>query len=87
MMPSLDHIAKALGGKVSKMSNGTPYVRAPGPGHTKGDDSLCVTIDDHGRIRAWSFSAADDQNRERLRDYVYSKAGIERQTKKRALQC
>ena len=39
-MPSLQAIARALGGVVS---NG--QVRAPGPGHSPGDDSLSVLID------------------------------------------
>ena len=41
---SLGEIARALGGKISRNSNGQPCVLAPGPGHSPKDESLSVTV-------------------------------------------
>ena len=64
---TLQQIARVLGGRVFGKS-----VRAPGPGHSKRDDSLKVWIDGEGRVAVQSFT---EGNKEALA-YVKAKLGI-----------
>src|SRR5690242_768290 len=69
MQLTLSYIAKALGGEVS---NG--QVRAPGPGHSAKDRSLCVAINDAGDdivVKSWA-----DDDEIACKDYVRQKIGL-----------
>ena len=59
---SLDQIARALGGKVTRNSNGQPCVLAPGPGHSAKDKSLSIMLASsaEGGFVVHPFSPKDD---------------------------
>jgi hypothetical protein len=68
-MLSLTEIAKALGGKIYGRE-----VRAPGPGHSKDDASLCVMISDAGDDIVVKSFADDDPIA--CKDYVRERVGL-----------
>jgi hypothetical protein len=68
-MLSLTTIAKALGGKIYGRE-----VRAPGPGHSAKDASLCVTINDAGDDIIVFSHAGDDAIA--CKDYVRERVGL-----------
>ena len=70
-LPSLQSIARALGGEVSG-----DQVRAPGPGHTPGDRSLSIKLDPSAPdgFIVNTFSPNDDAIA--CKDYVREKAGL-----------
>ena len=68
--PSLQEIARALGGKVEGH-----WVRVPGPGHSAKDRSLSVRLtDDRSDIFVTSF-AGDDAIA--CKDYVRARVGMQ----------
>src|SRR6516225_11178586 len=69
--PSLQQIARALGGEVSGNE-----VRAPGPGHSAKDRSLSVRLDANAPdgFLVYSHSPRDDQIA--CKDYVRQKVGL-----------
>ncbi len=69
-MMNLRTTAAALGGDVTGGK-----VLAPGPGHTKRDRSLVITLDANGPDGFWVYSFANDDWRD-CRDYVKEKLGI-----------
>src|SRR5262249_30456698 len=69
-LPSLQQIARALGGDVSG-----DHVRAPGPGHSAGDRSMSVKLDPNAPDGFVVHSFASDDPIA-CKDYVREKAGI-----------
>jgi hypothetical protein len=69
-MSALATIARALGGEVAG-----DHVRAPGPGHSKKDDSLSIHVDPTAPsgVRVHSFAGDDWRN---CLDYVKGRLGI-----------
>ena len=68
---SLNAVARALGGEVSGKSS----VVCPGPGHTRKDRSLCVTLSAAAPDGFIVFSHAGDDWRA-CRDYVAGRLGV-----------
>ena len=70
MLPSLGHIAQALGGEVSGRQ-----VLAPGPGYSRGDRSLCVRFEANAPEGFVVNSFANDDWK-LCRDYVRQRLGL-----------
>jgi len=68
MIPDLRTIARVLGGEVRGKQ-----VVAPGPGHSRNDRSLAVTIGQAGKLIVCSFAGDDWQQ---CRDYVRERLGM-----------
>ena len=65
---TIRHIAAALGGKVTSSTS----CNVPGPGHSKGDESLTITIGRGGRLIVYSH-AGDDWKA--CRDHIDERIG------------
>lgn len=75
-LPNLQAIARALGGEVNGKT-----VHCPGPGHSRADRSMMVSLDNKTKsgFVVYSFSGDDWQE---CKDYVRNKLGIDRETTK-----
>ncbi|MGJ5216960.1 AAA family ATPase [Bradyrhizobium oligotrophicum] len=71
MVPSLPQIAQALGGEVTG-----GQVRAPGPGHSPADRSLCIMINESGDDFVVNSFAGDDPIS--CKDYIRDRLGMPR---------
>jgi putative DNA primase/helicase len=74
MTPSLDIIARAVGGQVVKF-RGRAQVVAPGPGHSRADRSLAITISPSAPSGILVHSFAGDDWRS-CRKYVLDRLGM-----------